>query len=78
MSTAYTGMDAVIPAAKFVGGAIGAVARTVASLPQRYVSTVVKANKAQDVALKAKQQKDIERAFGSVDNYNRVQGLMPK
>ena len=72
-----TGMDLVMDGVRAAGGAAKKVVKAVASAPGKYVDAVIDANKRVDAAKAAKTNKDIERAFGSVENYNRINKRFP-
>lgn len=59
--------------AKEVIEAAGRGLTTIASLPGRYLDRVEAANKAQNAARKARDEKMIKQNFGSVEAYNRLQ-----
>lgn len=67
-----TGMDLVMDGVRAAGNVAKKVVKTVAAAPGAYVDAVIAANKRVDAAQKAKTQKDIERAFGSVQNYENI------
>lgn len=58
----------VLDTVKKVGGAI-------LSAPSNYIDAVGRANRRQKEALDNKEIADIERAFGSVDNYKKLDPL---
>ena len=66
--TRYTGVDAVFQGAK-------KVAKAVVGAPKAYVKAVGKANARKRDFDDNKEIADIERAFGSVENYKKLDPL---
>lgn len=72
----YTGVDRVVNVAGKAASVGGRVLRTVASLPMRYVDAAIEVDKRVRAADAEKTRKLIERNFGSVENYERINSLM--